>query len=132
MRKISLWQPPRHVVLDQELAPAVLTNRAAGGLVYSRALFPPGLAPGGAPTSFLVHQPAAVLCRLLYVSLPCPNLRAAHFSNKARGSIASQTHGRRYQRLPFLSLTIRHRKTGLVPMRPWCEPWLRGSSRFQH
>jgi hypothetical protein len=49
----------------------------------------------GAPPSFPVHQPAAVLYLILYASLPCPHLRAAHFSNKARGSIVSQTNGRR-------------------------------------
>jgi hypothetical protein len=41
--------------------------------------------PDGAPTSFPVHPPAAVPYLILYASLPCPHLRAAHFSNKTSG-----------------------------------------------
>ena len=73
-----------------------------------------GLVPDGTPTSFPVHPPAAVPYLILYASLPCPHLRVAHFSNKTSGSIVSQTNGRRYQRLPFLSLTIRHRQIRLL------------------
>jgi hypothetical protein len=44
----------------------------AGSLVTLGPLSSWGLVPEGAPTSFPVHQPAAVLYRFLYVSLTCP------------------------------------------------------------
>src|SRR5229473_6462843 len=48
-----------------------------------RPLSSSGLVPDGAPTSFPVLQPAAVLYLILYASLPCPQVAPLAFSTPA-------------------------------------------------
>ena len=59
------------------------SSRMPGAWVTLRPLSSSGLVPDGAPTSFPVLQPAAVLYLILCASLPCPQFAPLSFSTPA-------------------------------------------------